>query len=326
MSELRWGILSTADIGVRKVIRPTQAAPRCRVVALASREANRAMFAAQQLGIPRSYGSYEALLRDPEVDAIYNPLPNHLHAEWTIAALEAGKHVLCEKPIGLSADQARRMDEAARRTGKVLMEAFMYRLHPTWVTARRLAAEGRLGELKTVQTLFVFYAGDPGNIRNRAETGGGAMLDLGCYAVNLSRMLLGGEPTGVSAAVRRDPTSGVDTLTAAVLEFGDRLASFTVSIRGEAEQRVTIIGTEGRLVIEIPFNIPPDQPTRILLYRGSGLPPYEPAEVLPFPPADMYGIQAAAFAAAVFDGTPPPVPMADSIANMEVIEKVLSFG
>ncbi len=326
MSELRWGILSTANIGTRKVIGPTQAAARCRVVALASREANRAMFTAQQMGIPRSYGSYEALLRDPEVDAIYNPLPNHLHAEWTIAALEAGKHVLCEKPIGLSADEARRMEEAARRSGKVLMEAFMYRLHPVWVTVRHLVEAGRIGELRAVQEWFSFYTDDPQNIRNRAESGGGAMYDIGCYCVNSCRMLMGGEPTGTSAAVRRDPGSGVDVTVAAVLEFGERLASFGVSIRAEADQKVAVYGTEGRIVIEIPFNIPGDQPTRVLLYRGSGMPPFEPTEVLPFPPANMYGIQAAAFAAAVLDGTPPPLPMADSIANMEVIERILSFG
>ena len=326
MSELRWGILSTAEIGVRKVIGPTQAAARCRVVALASREANRAMFAAQQLGIPRSYGSYEALLRDPEVDAVYNPLPNHLHAEWTIAALEAGKHVLCEKPIGLSAAEARRMDEAARRAGRVLMEAFMYRLHPTWVTARRLVEAGRIGELRGIQSWFSFYAADPGNIRNRVETGGGAMYDIGCYCVNSARFLMGGEPTAIQAAVRRDPVSGVDTMAAGVLEFGDRLASFAVSIRSEADQRVEVYGSEGRISLEIPFNIPGDRPTRVLVYRGSGMPPFQPAEILPFPPADMYGVQAAAFAAAVLDGAPLPVPMSDSIANMEVIERILSLG
>lgn len=326
MTELRWGILSTANIGTRQVIVPTQAAARCRVVALASREANRAMFAAQQLGIPRSYGSYEALLRDPEVDAVYIPLPNHLHGEWTIAALEAGKHVLCEKPIGLSSAEARRMDEAARRAGRVLMEAFMYRLHPTWVTTRRLIESGRIGELRGMQSWFSFYAADPGNIRNRVETGGGAMYDIGCYCMNSARLLMGGEPTAVQAAVRRDPVSGVDTVVAGVLEFGDRLASFGVSIRAESDQRVVVYGTEGRITLEIPFNIPDDRPTRVLLYRGSGSPPFEPSEVLPFPPANMYGIQAEAFAAAVLDGAPLPVPMSDSIANMEVIERILSLG
>ena len=218
------------------------------------------------------------------------------------------------------------MDEAARASGKVLMEAFMYRLHPTWVTARRLVETGRIGELRAVQSWFSFYAHDPQDIRNRAESGGGAMYDIGCYCVNSSRMLMGGEPTGISAAVRRDPVSGVDVTAAAVLEFGDRLASFGVSIRAEADQTVVAYGTEGRVVIEIPFNIPWDGPTRVLLYRGSGMPPYEPTEVLPFPPANMYGLQAEAFAAAVLDGTPPPVPMSDSIANMEVIERILSLG
>jgi len=253
-------------------------------------------------------------------------LPNHLHAEWSIAALEAGKHVLCEKPIGLSADEARRMDEAARRSGRVLMEAFMYRLHPTWVTVRSLIESGRIGDLRAVQSWFSFFAGDPGDIRHVPEYGGGAMYDIGCYCVNLARMLMGGEPTGVGAAVRRDPVSGVDVLAAGVLEFGDRLASFGVSIRAEADQRVVVYGTEGRVVLEAPFNIPWESPTRVLLYRGSDMPPFEPSEVLPFPPVNAYRLQAEAFAAAVLDGAPPPIPMADSIANMEVIERVLACG
>jgi predicted dehydrogenase len=326
MAELRWGILSTANIGTRQVIGATQAAARCRVVALASREANRAMFAAQQLGIPRSYGSYRALLADSEVDAVYLPLPNHLHAEWAIAALEAGKHVLCEKPIGLSSAEARRMDETAQRSGRVLMEGFMYRFHPTWTTIRRLVESGRIGELRAVQSWFSFCARDPEDIRNRMESGGGAMFDIGCYCVNLSRMLMGGEPTGVAATLRRDPVSGVDVLAAGVLEFGERLASFGVSIRAEADQRVVVYGSEGRLTLEIPFNIPGDRPTRVLLYQGAGMPPFEPAEVLPFPPANSYTLQAEAFAAAVLDGRPVPLPMSDSIANMEVVERILASG
>ncbi|MFH1329568.1 MAG: Gfo/Idh/MocA family oxidoreductase [Actinomycetota bacterium] len=326
MTALRWGILSTARIGTRRVVSSMQAARRCEVAAIASREANRAVFAARQLGIPRSYGSYRALLADPEVDAVYNPLPNHLHAEWTIAALEAGKHVLCEKPIGLSSKEAHRMDEVARKAGRVLVEAFMYRFHPTWATTRRLIEAGRIGELRAVQSWFSFFNDDPGDIRNVAAYGGGAMLDIGCYCVDLSRMLMGGEPTAVSAAVRRDPASGVDVLVAAVLEFGDRLASFGVSIRAEADQRVVVYGSEGRITHEIPFNVPGDRPTRVLLHRGAPTPPQEPAEVLPFPPADMYTLQAEAFAAAVLDGAPLPLPMSDSIANMEVIERILAAG
>ena len=326
MSELRWGILGTARIGTRRVIGALQAAARCRVVALASREANRAMFAAQQLGIPRSYGSYGALLADSEVDAVYNPLPNHLHAEWTVAALEAGKHVLCEKPIGLSADEARRMGEAARVSGRVLMEAFMYRFHPVWGTTRRLVEGGRIGDLRAVQSWFSFHARDPGDIRNSAECGGGAMRDIGCYCVNLSRMLMGGEPTGVAAAVQRDPATGVDVAAAGVLEFGDRLASFGVSIRAEADQRVVVYGTEGRIVLEIPFNLPGDRPTRLLLHRGATAPGQEPTEVLPFAPADMYALQAKAFTGTVLDGAPVPLPMSDSIANLEVIDRILASG
>jgi len=202
----------------------------------------------------------------------------------------------------------------------------MYRFHPTWVTTRRLIETGRIGELRAVQSWFSWFAGDPEDIRNRAECGGGVMLDLGCYSVNLSRMLMGEEPTGVSAAVRRDPVSGVDVAAAGVLEFGDRLASFGVSLRAEADQRVVVYGSEGRITLEIPISPPGDRPTRVLLHRGAPMPPQEPTEILPFPPADMYALQAEAFAAAALDGAPVPLPMSDSIANMEVIERILAAG
>ena len=215
------------------------------------------------------------------------------------------------------------MDEAARKAGRVLMEAFMYRLHPTWATVRRLVASGRIGELRAVRSWFSFFNDDPEDIRNVAANGCGAMLDVGCYCINLSRMLCGGEPTGVSAAVTRDPASGVDVLADAILEFGDRTASFGVSIRAEADQRVDVYGSEGRIALEVPFNIPGDRPTRVLVWRGSAL-PTDPPEVLPFPPADVYTLQAEAFAATVLDGAPLPIPMADSVANMEVIERVFA--
>jgi predicted dehydrogenase len=318
--DLRWGVLSTADIARRKVIAGLRRAARSEVVAIASRDAARAEAAADELGIPTAHGSYEALLADPMVDAVYIPLPNHLHAEWTIRAVEAGKHVLCEKPLALSSADAERMIDAADRAGVVLMEAFMYRHHPTWVAARDLVAAGRIGRLMAVQSFFGYFNDDPTNIRNILDVGGGALYDIGCYCVNLSRMLFGGEPVRVQASLRRDPNGGTDVLTAGILDFDGGIASFMCSTRSEDDQRVDIYGTEGRISIEIPFNIPPDRPTRIKLAAG-GDPPVAPAiEILSFPVTDPYAAEAEAFAASILDGTPAPVPPADAVANLRVIE------
>ncbi len=322
MTELRWGVLSTAAIARMKVIPGIRTAPRCAVVAIASRDVELARRTAAELDIPTAHGSYEALLADPEVDAVYIPLPNHLHAEWSIAAARAGKHVLCEKPLALTAADAQRMVAACRDAGVVLMEAFMYRHHPTWLTALELLAQGRIGRLVAVQSWFSFFNDDPENIRNVAALGGGAMYDIGCYGVSLSRLVFGSEPTALSAAITRDPVTGADIVASAILSFGDGVATFTCSIRAEDDQRVEIYGTDGRISVEIPFNIPPDRPTRIHLVQG-GDPPVAPSiETLTFPPADPYGAEAAAFAAAVLDGAPLPHPPDDGVANLRVIESI----
>jgi predicted dehydrogenase len=326
MTNLRWGIVSTAKIGRDKVIPGTQAAARCEVVAIGSRDPDLARTVAAEHGIPNVHGSYEAVLSDPDVDAVYIPLPNHLHAEWTIAAARAGKHVLCEKPIALSVEDAERMAQVCADEGVLLMEAFMYRLHPSWLAIRELVASGRIGRLRTVQSWFSYFNDDPANIRNIREVGGGALLDVGCYSVNLSRMLFGSEPDRIDAWIERDPASGVDVLTSAVLGFGDGVATFTCSTRTEPDQRVHIYGTEGRISMGIPFNIPPDRPTEVSLTAG-GDPPVAPdIEVLTFEPADPYAVQAEAFAGAVLDGLPVPIPMEDSIANLRVIERVFEAG
>ena len=323
MTTLRWGILSTADIGRKKVIPGMKKAARCEVVAIASRDAATAGRAARELGIPRVHGSYEALLADPDVDAVYIPVPNHLHAEWTIAAARAGKHVLCEKPLALSAADAERMVEICDAEGVRLMEAFMYRLHPSWVAVRELVTSGRIGALRAVQSWFSFFNDDPGNIRNIRDTGGGALLDVGCYLVNLSRMLFDSEPVHVEASMDRDPVSGVDILTSGLLEFdGGGQATFVCSTRTEADQRVHIYGTEGRISIGIPFNIPPDRPTQVFVTQG-GDPPVAPnTETLTFETADPYTVEAERFAEAVLDGGPLPTPPADAVANMRVIERI----
>jgi len=324
--DVRWGVLSTAKIGIDKVIPATAAAERCEVVAIASRDLERARAAASELGIARAFGSYEDLLADPDVDAVYNPLPNHLHAEWTIAAARAGKHVLCEKPLATTSADAERMIQACEAEGVLLMEAFMYRLHPTWEAVTSLVASGRIGELKTVQSWFSYFNDDPGDIRNLVETGGGALYDIGCYCVNLSRMLFGAEPERVGGSVLRDPVMGIDVLTSGILDFGDVVATFTCSTRAEPDQRVHIYGTEGRISLEIPFNIPPDRPTRVSLTAG-GDPPVRPeTEVFTFDPANEYTIQAERFAAAVLDGGRVPIPPSDAVGNLRVIEELFRSG
>jgi predicted dehydrogenase len=326
MAELRWGILSTASIAQEKVIPGIQRADRCRVVAIASRDAARAAEVARRSGISTAHASYEALLADPGVDAVYIPLPNHLHARWAIAAARAGKHVLCEKPLALTAANAEQMIQVAEAQGVRLMEAFMYRLHPSWIAVRELVASGRIGRLAAVQSWFSYFNDDPANIRNIRDFGGGALFDIGCYSVNLSRMLFGTEPTRVEGSIRRDPASGVDVLTSGLLEFADGIATFTCSTRAEDDQRVHIYGTEGRISIGIPFNIPADRPTHIFVSHG-GEPPVSPAtETITFETADPYSVEAAAFAAAILDDGPTPVPPRDAVANLRVIERLFQVG
>jgi predicted dehydrogenase len=321
---LRWGILSTANIATLKVIPGMRRAERTEVVAIASRDPANARVVAERFGIPTAHGSYEALLADPDVDAVYIPLPNHLHMEWTIAAARAGKHILCEKPLALTAADAERMTAAARDAGVHLMEAFMYRHHPSWVAVRDLVSSGRIGRLTAIQSWFSYFNDDASNIRNVLDFGGGALYDIGCYCVNLSRMLFGGEPTRVTAAIRRDPTDGTDVLTSAILEFDAGIASFTCSTRAETDQRVDVYGDAGRISVGIPFNIPPDRPTSISVTAG-GDPPVAPeTEVMTFATKDPYAAEAEAFAATVLDGAPIPVPPEDAVANLRVIESIFA--
>ncbi|RPI20808.1 MAG: gfo/Idh/MocA family oxidoreductase [Actinobacteria bacterium] len=319
--------MSTADIGMRKVTPAIQRAANCEVVAIASRHRKRAEAAASELGIASAYGSYEELLAAGDVDAVYIPLPNDLHAEWTVRAAAAGKHVLCEKPLALTAAQAQEMADACADAGVRLAEAFMYRHHPTWVEAVRLVREGAIGELQAVQSWFSYFNDDPANIRNRLENGGGALMDVGCYSVNSARMLFAAEPIAIKASVRRDPVMLVDTLTSGVLEFpGGGQAAFTCSTRAEPDQRVHIVGDAGRIDIEIPFNIPPDRETRIFVTAG-GDPPVAPiTRALAFAPSDQYTIQARLFAEAILEDGPVAVPPADAVANMRVIEAILGSG
>ncbi len=321
---VRWGVIGCADIAVKKVIPAMNGSELSHVTAIASRSSERARSTADTLDIPRSYGSYEDLLADSEIEAVYIPLPNHVHPHWAVAAAQAGKHVLCEKPLATSSQLATQMIDAAERSGVKLMEAFMYRLHPLWVEVRRLLADGAVGELRAVQAVFSYYNDDPDDIRNQVEAGGGSLFDIGCYPVNVARMLFDAEPTDVQASIRRDPSFGTDVLTSVVLDFDGRHAAFICSTQMEPDQWVHIYGTEGRLLVEIPFNIPPDRPTRILAVSG-GEPPVDPNVVVhQVPTADQYRIQADAFSRAIRDETPVPTPPQDAVANLQVMERIFA--
>ena len=323
-ARVRWGVLGCASIATHKVIPAMQRSEHCDVVAIASRDAELATATARQLGIPRAYGSYDSLLADDDIEAVYIPLPNHLHAEWTRRAAAAGKHVLCEKPLAMSAAEAAEMVEGCAAAGVLLMEAFMYRLHPLWQRVRSLIDAHDIGELRTIQTFFSYHNVDPDNIRNIAAYGGGALMDIGCYPVNLSRWMFDGEPDRVVATVRRDERFGTDVLTSAIMDFGGRHATFTCSTQGEDDQRVHLVGTAGRLLVEIPFNIPPDRPTRIVRAAG-GDPPVAPdLQVIEVPAADQYGVQGDAFSTAVRKGTAVPLPPTDAIGNMVVLERIVA--
>lgn len=316
MKKLRWGILSTANIGTAKVIPAMQKCQLGEVLAIASRDEAKAKVVAKELGIPKAYGSYEALLADPEIDAIYNPLPNHLHVPWSKKAVEAGKHVLCEKPIALSSAEAQDLLDFSKRHPDIkIMEAFMYRFHPQWQKAKDLVDSGKIGELKTIQSFFSYRLLDPSNIRNKADIGGGGLMDIGCYNISLSRFIFAAEPERVLATIDFDPEFKTDRLATAVLEFAKGTASFTCSTQLSPYQRVNIFGTEGRIEIEIPFNAPPDKACKLWVQTPSDI------KEISFKVTDQYTLQGDIFAKAVLENKPVPTPLEDAVANMKAIER-----
>jgi len=320
--QLRWGVLSTANIGLKKVLPAMQRGAYSSVTAIASRDLNKAQQAAAALGIPTVYGSYEELLADPQIDAIYNPLPNHLHVPWTIKAAEAGKHVLCEKPIALTRAEAESLLAVRERTGVRIGEAFMIRCHPQWLRLRELLEQGRIGELRAVMGFFSYFNADPANIRNRVEYGGGALMDIGCYLIQGARYGFAQEPLRVVATIDRDPAMHTDRLTSALLEFPRGQAIFTCSTQAVPYQRMHFVGTKGRIEIEIPFNAPPDRPTRLFIDDGNLL--GEGLETESFAVCDQYTLQGDAFSKAVLEGGEVPVPLEEAIRNMAVIEAVFN--
>jgi predicted dehydrogenase len=318
IERVRWGVLSTARIGVEKVIPAMQRADNLEVVAIASRDDVRARDAAARLHLPHAFGSYEALLASPEVDAVYIPLPNHLHVPWSIRAIEAGKHVLCEKPIGLTTGEAEELRAAAAaRPDLKVMEAFMYRFHPQWLEARRWIEEGEVGELRHVHAHFAYHNVNPHDVRNRPEIGGGGLLDIGCYDVSLSRFLFGREPERVVATLEKDPDFGVDRRVSALLDFGGgATASLTSATQLEPYQRVHAFGAKGLVEIETPFNAPPRGEVR--LHHRHGL----TTRTVGFRDVDQYTLQGEAFSEAVLRDEPVPTPLTDAVANMRVLDAI----
>jgi predicted dehydrogenase len=318
-AKVRWGVLGAADIALKKVIPGMQRAANCEIAAIASRDYGRAADAAERLGIGKAYGSYSALLEAPDIDAVYNPLPNHLHMPWSIQAMLAGKHVLCEKPITLTVAECRRMIKVRDQQGVVAGEAFMVHSHPQWLRAREIARSGEIGDVRAIQGFFSYDNTDPQNVRNILEYGGGGLMDIGCYPITMSRWMLGREPQRVLALVERDPAFGTDRLTSAVLDFGGCQSVFTASTQITPYQRMQFMGTRGRIEVEIPFNAPPDRPTRLFVDIGGGL-FGEDVRVEEIPVCDQYTAQGEAFSRSILEGTPAPTPLEDALANMAVIE------
>lgn len=318
MKKIRWGVLSTAKIGTEKVIPAMQLGEYCKFTAIASRQLEKAQAAARRLSIEKAYGSYEELLADCDVDAVYLPLPNHLHVPWAIKALKAGKHVLCEKPLGLNAAEAQELLEASRKFPRLkVMEAFMYRYHPQWQWVKKRVSEGKIGELRTIQSFFSYYNSDTNNIRNKADTGGGGLMDIGCYCISLSRFIFGAEPRRVCGIREEDPEMKVDRLTSGILDFASGTSTFTCATQLVPYQRVNIFGTKGRIEIEIPFNAPPDRPCKI--WHGDDA----RIEEVILEIYNQYTIQGDLFSRAVLEDREVPTPLEDAVANMQVIDALV---
>ena len=320
MSKVVWGILSTANIGIKRVIPGILSGKHGVIAAIASRDAERARAVAARFGIARSYGGYQALLDDPRIEAIYNPLPNHLHVEWTVKALEAGKHVLCEKPIALNATEAQYIVAARDRSGKRVIEAFMVRFHPQWHRVRSLVRDGRIGKVRALQSAFTFPVASPDNVRNRLEYGGGALYDVGCYPIVTARYRLGTEPERVIALIDRDPTLGIDRVTSGLVGFpGGEQLLLTSALQLALYQRVVVLGTQGRIELPVPFTPPKEHACRILIDSGASL-DGSSAVVEEFAPVDQYEFQCDLAAAAFRNASTQEFPIEDAISNMRVID------
>lgn len=319
--KVRWGVLGVARIAIEKVIPAMQRGVWSRVMAIASRDLKKAQETARELDIPKAYGSYEELINDPEVEAVYNPLPNHLHVPWSIRAAQAGKHVLCEKPIALNAKEALELIAVRNQTRVKMQEAFMIRTHPQWLGTLELIKSGRIGALRSIQGFFSYFLSDPSNIRNVREWGGGGLMDIGCYPITTSRWIFGEEPKRVLGLEESDPAMKIDWLTSAILDFPSGQSIFTCGTQLVPYQRMQFFGTQGRIEIEIPFNAPADRPCRIFIDDGSDL-FGGGIQTNCFDNCDQYTLQGDLFSRAVRAGTDVPVPLEDAVRNMAVIDAI----
>lgn len=317
MKKIRFGVLGVSNHFYKRIALPLNETDNCEVYAIASREVSKAKVAGEEFGIPVSDLNYEELINHDEVDAIYIPQPNHLHAEWTIKALEAGKPVLCEKPLAMDAQEANQMADVSKRLNIPLMEGFMYRFHPLWQHIRNLIRTNQIGQINSVHTIFTYNNPSSSNIRNIKEFGGGALMDIGCYAISVPRFLFGSEPDKVMATMEEHPEFGTDMHTTALMQFGSANASFFVSTASEPFQKVEIIGTAGTITVHVPFNTYVDTPSTITVSTGQG------AREVEFPICDPYGLMFDAFSSALIDQKPVPVPIEDAINNMKVIDAVV---
>ena len=314
MKPVRWGILSTANIGVEKVIPGMLKSKDIEIVAIASRDKRRAAAAAKRLGIAHSYGSYEELLADPTIEAIYNPLPNHLHVPLTLMAAKAGKHVLCEKPIAITAKEAKKLLKAPSNV--LIQEAFMVRHNPQWIEIRKRIAKGEIGRVLAVHMLFSYHLVDPKNVRNLADIGGGGLLDIGCYPITIARFVLGAEPLRVTGTFDRDPKFKTDRLMSGLADFGEgRHLSFVISTQGASYQRTVILGEFGTIEVDIPVNAPPDQPNRFTVSVTGKKP-----KIVEMPVVDQYQLQAEDFGRAIRKKTKAPYDVADAVQNMNILD------
>lgn len=321
MNKIKWGILSTANIGIKKVIPAMQQGEYCEINAIASQNIEKAESAAAQLNIPKAYGSYESLLADKEIDAVYIPLPNHLHVDYSIKALEAGKHVLCEKPLSLNVKEAEKLLEITKANPDLkFMEAFMYRFHPQWNKTKELIEEGKIGKVRTVNSFFSYTNLDPNNIRNKPEIGGGGLMDIGCYCISFARYIFNDEPIRVIGHMEFDPEMKTDRLTSGLMQFREGTSTFTCSTQLYPYQRINIFGTKGRIEIEIPVNAPNDRKARIYLdTEGKN-------KEITFEACDQYTLQGDAFSKSIINKSDVPTPIEDGINNMKVLESIVNSG
>ena len=293
MNRFNWGVLGVSGHFRSRILVPLSTSPTDRILAIASRNGDRARRAAEEMGIPLSFGSYEELLKNPEVEGVYIPLPNSSHLEWIEKAAAAGKHVLCEKPLTLSAADTAGAFETARKKGVRLMEAFMFPFHPQWIRIREILRSGEIGSPVSLEIRFAFDNRDENNIRNKPELGGGALRDIGCYGIAVTRFITGGRPEKLLSLIRRDSRFGTDILTSALMDYGDFHGSFTVSTQCWAGQSVVLSGTKGNIFVDIPFNMFPDMPARLRVVTGMG------ERIVSTGAADQYGLEFQGFSRAV---------------------------